>query len=238
MGKSDNLVVLDKIPFNLDTAKIIERMHAHGDVKRYEKNINELIEVVSPIARPKAMYKIACVDHDDSESLEIDGVKFNSRLVIDKLGQAETVFVCAATCGTEVETIEVPAADVMKRFCLDAVKNAILFSASAYLREHLTRRYHMQEVSTLNPGETKSFPISQMENLFSILGDVEGTIGVKLTENCALVPTKSGCGIYFSTENEFVSCRLCPQARCQGRRAPYEPELAKHYPAQARKGPV
>jgi hypothetical protein len=207
-------------------------MHVRGNSKRYEEKINELIEVVTPLARPKAVYKIACVENNADDSLEIDKVKFNSLLLKDKLNKAETVFVCVGTCGAEVEEVDLPANDVMKRFCLDAVKNMIMFSASGYLKNHLIQRYHLDKVSVLNPGETESFPISNLRSLFTILGDVEKSIGVKLTENCAMVPTKSGCGIYYSSETEFVSCRLCPQIRCHGRRAPYEPELTRNYPAR------
>jgi hypothetical protein len=229
---SDKLVVLDNIPFELEASKILKHMRAHGDLRRYEDKINELIEVVTPLARPKAMYKIACVGNNADDFLEIDKVKFNSLLLKDKLNKMENVFVCVGTCGAEVEELDIPANDVMKRFCLDAVKNMIMFSASGYLRNHLIQRYHLDKVSVLNPGETESFPISNLRNLFTILGDVEKSIGVKLTENCAMVPTKSGCGIYYSSETEFVSCRLCPQIRCHGRRAPYEPELARNYPAR------
>jgi hypothetical protein len=174
------------------------------------------------------LFKISCIENKDEESLEIEGVKFTSRLVRLNLDKIDSVFICVVTAGTEVETIQAPQ-DVMQRFCLDAVKNATLFATSMYLRDYLTRHYHTGQLSTLNPGETESFPIDQQKKLFSILGDVESMIGVKLTKNCALVPVKSGAGIYYSTETEFISCRLCTNQRCMGRRAAYEPELAKKY---------
>ena len=129
-----------------------------------------------------------------------------------------------STVGSEVE-----ASRPMKRFCLDAVLNNVMFEATRYLRSHLERQFSIKQLSNLNPGETESFPIDQQRKIFKILGNVEGMIGVKLTENCALVPTKSHSGIYYSTETEFISCRLCTHQRCSGRRAPYEPELAEQY---------
>jgi hypothetical protein len=228
MDLTKKSVVLDKIPVDLDVAKIITQMKIHGDTRRYETCLREMIAVVSPVARPKALIKICCVENKDEESLEIEGVKFTSRLVRLNLDKIDSVFIGVVTAGTEVESIPAPQ-DVMQRFCLDAVKNATLFAASTYLRDYLTRHYHTGQLSTLNPGETESFPIDQQKKLFSILGDVENMIGVKLTENCALVPVKSGAGIYYSTETEFISCRLCTNQRCMGRRAVYEPELAKKY---------
>ena len=232
MEESRNgVMILDNIPANLDAARVLKQMHLHGDTKRYEQNINELIELVTPIARPKAVYKVSCIENKSQDSLEIDGVKFTGRLVRDTLDKADTVFVCVATCGIEVEKIEIPPASVMKRYCLDVIKMALVFSAITYLNDYLKQHFNLGEISSLNPGELKAFPSTQHKKVFSILGDVEGMIGVRLTEYCALVPTKSHSGIYFSTDTKFISCRMCTQKRCMGRRAPFDAELAKQYPA-------
>jgi hypothetical protein len=223
------VVILDRIPVKLEVDRVIKQMRLHGDTRRYESHIRELIDIVTPIARPKAVYKVGCIDKKGQDSLEIEGVKFTSQLLRDTLDRVETVFVGIATCGTEVESIEIPASDVMRRFSLDAIKIALVIGASNYLQEQLTQRFGLGTISTLNPGELKSFPIEEQRKLFQILGDVEGMIGVRLTENCAMVPTKSRAGIFFSSETQFISCRMCKQGRCIGRRAAYDPELAKQY---------
>jgi hypothetical protein len=223
-----NPVVLDPIPFKLDEDKILARLKVHGDPRRYIAGLQKMIAAAVPLVRPKALYKIGCVENKTTDSLEIDGVKFASRLLRLNLDRIDTVFLFVATIGTEIDSLAEPP-DVITRFCLDAVKNAILFEASTYLQDYLARRYHAGQLSTLNPGETTSFPIDQQKNLFAILGDVERVIGVKLTAHCALVPVKSRSGLFYSTETEFISCRLCTNQRCMGRRAAYDPELAKKY---------
>jgi hypothetical protein len=225
----EGVIVLDQIPVNLDVTSVIKQMHLHGDTRRYEEHISELIRTVSPLARPKAMYKVCCVEKKEAESLEIDGVKFDGRLIRDTLEGVDTVFVCVATCGTEVDTVKIPAAEVMKRYSLDVIKNALLFIVSTYLNNHLKEKYNLGELSSMNPGEIKAFPSSQHRLLFSILGDVKSRIGLELTENCALVPTKSHSGIHFSKETQYFGCRMCTQKKCMGRRVAYDPELAKQY---------
>jgi hypothetical protein len=222
------VIVLDKIPFEFNVDSILKQMKIHGDPKRFEVPIRELIDIVLPVAKPKALIKVVCVDHKTPETLQIDGVEFDSKLVRVNLDPVETAFVCMTTIGTEVEAIEQPK-EVMKKFCLDAMKNHLLFAATAYLRKFLQDNYQTGTLTNLNPGETASFPIAQQRKIFEIIGDVEGYIGVHLSENCALIPTKSHSGIYFSTAVEFISCRLCTNKRCQGRRAPYEPELALQF---------
>jgi hypothetical protein len=225
----EGVVVLDQIPVKLEVASVIKQMHLHGDTRRYEEYIGELIRIVSPIARPKAMYKVCCVDKKEAESLEIDGVKFNGRLIRDTLEGVDTVFICVATCGREVEAVDIPSAEVMKRYSLDMIKIALLFTASAYLDNQLKEKYSLGEMSSMNPGEIKAFPSSQHRPIFSILGDVKSLIGLELTECCALMPTKSHSGIHFSKETPYFGCRMCTQKRCTGRRVAYDPELAKHY---------
>lgn len=228
--KTDNKVVVFKdIPAELKIDQVMKQMRLHGDPRRFEEKIRGLLEMVNPIAQPKALYKIGCVENKEPDSLEIDGIKFSGKLLRDNLDQVETVFVCLATCGTEVEAIKIPAGDVMKSYCLDMIKLALVISASTYLQDQLRRKFGLGELSGLHPGELKQFPIEMQRKLFDILGDVEGMIGVRLTENCALVPTKSRSGIFFSKETQFISCRLCLQKRCQARRAAYDPELAAQY---------
>jgi hypothetical protein len=224
-----NVVVFKDIPVDLQIDQVMKQMHLHGDPRRFEEAIHDLVEQVRPIARPKAMYKIGCVENKDPDSLEIDGVRFAGRLLRDNLDKVETVFICLATCGTEVEAIKIPPGDVMKAYCLDQIKLTLVISASKYLQDHLARKFGLGELSGLHPGELKQFPIEMQRKLFDILGDVEGKIGVKLTQNCALVPTKSRSGIFFSRETQFISCRMCLMKRCQARRAAYDPQLAAKY---------
>jgi hypothetical protein len=224
----NNVQVLSHIPVNLTAEQVLKQMHLHGNSRRFAEMVDELLQVVIPVARPKAIYKVGCVKNH-TDFIEIEGIRFTSRLLIDNLGKVEFVVICVATCGTEVDAIEIPANEVMKRYCLDTITLVLVIAASEYLQSELTPRYGLGQISSLNPGELRSFPIEQQRNLFSILGDVGGMIGVRLTENCALVPTKSRSGIYFSSETNFVSCRLCKQPRCQGRKAPYNPELARQY---------
>jgi hypothetical protein len=226
----DEVVVLDRIPFELDVPRVIKHLRLHSDPTRYEKITADLLQRVIPIARPKAVYRVSCVANRNADSLEIDGIKVSGKLVRDILDKVETVFPCVTTCGTELETIVLPDSQVLEKYCLDAIKNLVVFEASAYLRAEIQRRFGLGELSSLNPGELESFPSSEHRLIFKLLGDVKGMIGVRLSPNCALIPIKSGSSLLFSAENKFVSCRLCKMRRCQGRRAPFDPELAGQYP--------
>ncbi len=86
-------------------------------------------------------------------------------------------------------------------------------------------------MSRMAPGSGAAdvWPITQQKELFSIFGNVEDLIGVKLTDKYLMIPIKSVSGIFFPTKCKFESCQLCPRERCVGRKAPYDPDLVKKY---------
>jgi hypothetical protein len=221
--------MLDKIPIQLDAVTTMKRLRMHGESKRFESNIRELIEIVTPIMRPKALYKVSYIESRNGDSVVIDGVTFTGKLLKVNLEKVERVFPIVATCGREIDAVKIDGKDIVRSYCLEAIKIAVVANASMYVQDLITRQYATGPLSSMNPGETDLWPITEQKPLFSLLGDVEGRIGVTLTEGCTMVPVKSRSGILFSPEKKFESCQVCPREKCIGRRAVYNPELAKKY---------
>ena len=221
--------LLNNISVSLELEKVLKGLRLRNVSKYVEGTVQELIETVRPIAKPKAIYEVSYVDNKTEDSLYIGGVKFTSHVLSVNLDKVERVFPYVATCGKELDEIAIPSDDFMKCYYLDAIKEAVLGSARSYLKNYLTRNYALGQISHMSPGSLADWPITQQEELFSIFGNVEDLIGVKLTENFLMVPLKSVSGIYFPTQIEFVSCQLCPREVCSGRKAPYDPGLAQKY---------
>ncbi|MFC1984418.1 vitamin B12 dependent-methionine synthase activation domain-containing protein [Chloroflexota bacterium] len=221
--------VFNSIPVDLEPDKVLKSMNMRGGNRRIEEMVQKLVEVARSVAKPKVVYKVSCVDDKDGGTVVIDGVRFTSRVLGINLSQVERIFPYIATCGMELEEITVPPSDVMKSFCFDAIKTMVVRLASAFLRNHLVGYYALGSVSCMSPGSLESWPLTQQKELFSLFGDAEELIGVKLTKNFVMVPLKSVSGVYFPTEITFESCQLCPREKCIGRRVPYDPELAKKY---------
>ena len=221
--------ILDNIQVELEAERILKYMRFRNKNEQVEEMVRELIEMVQPIVRPKAIYKVAYVDEKNGDRVAIDGVEFTGRLLSINLETVERVFPYVVTSGKELDEINVPSGDVMKSFCLDSIKTSVLRSAANYLNDYLKKRFALGKMSHMNPGSLESWPITQQKELFSLFGDVEGLIGVRLTDGCVMYPLKSVSGIYFPTEISFESCQLCTREKCIGRRSPYSAELAKKY---------
>jgi len=216
--------VLDHIPFRIDTDALLAslRVAARGEMAQ---EVLRLAQEAETAARPRGLYKIAFVESRDANSVVIDGWPFTSRVLRVNLDEVERVFPFVATCGVELEAWSQSPNDMFGRYCADVIKDLALEQAVRAIGEHLVNAYRPGATSMMHPGSLDDWPVTEQGNLFALLGDVAGAIGVRLTESFMMWPTKSVSGVWFPSEDGFESCRLCPREICPKRRTPYEPDL-------------
>jgi len=218
--------VVSDIPFTLDLDALGKRAHVEpgtSDAKEFADLVHRAEEVV----RPKAIYREAFIESKGEDTVTVEGVTFSSRALRKNLDEVERVFAYVATCGAEADEIEITPGDVLAEFWLDTIKAALLGASTRHLAELLSRKYGLGKTATMNPGagDATVWPIEQQTGLFSLLGDVEGLIGVRLTDSFLMMPNKSVSGIRFASEVDFKNCQLCHREDCPGRRAPFDKAL-------------
>jgi hypothetical protein len=219
-----NVTVLDSIPFRLDRADLFEavRMKPGDD---HAAELEQFAAEAEQVARPKGLYAIAYIESKGERSVVIEGVEFTSRVLRVNLDAAERVFPSVTTCGTELEEWSGAIRDPLAGFWADSIKRLALRAAGAAVARHLDEHVRPGPTSSMAPGSLEDWPLEQQGPLFRMLGDVEATIGVRLSDSFLMVPTKSVSSIRFPTEVRFESCQLCPRESCPSRRAPYDPGL-------------
>jgi len=191
--------------------------------------ISELIEKALRVAHPRALFKVSYIERKNEDTVDIDGILFKSRILRKNLEGAERVFPYVVTAGRELDAVSPTKDDIMAVFCFDTIKELILESAYHHLEAYILKRFVPGRMAHMNPGSLSDWPVSQQSALFSLFGDVEALIGVKLTPSFLMNPIKSVSGIYFPTEVDFKSCMLCTRHPCSNRRAAYNPEMVKKY---------
>ena len=214
-------VVLDSVPFQTDPASMMKKLRIR-EGSAYETDFLRIVEEAKSIARPKALYKTAFVDEKGDDTLSIDGVTLTSRVLRVNLDGTYRVFPYVVTCGVEIDEWSRSFYDLLHKYWLDAIKEMAVRSASRAMRSHIVENHRPGALSAMAPGSLGDWPITQQRPLFTILGDTEGSIGVRLSSTCLMIPEKSVSGILFPTETRFESCQLCPRDVCPGRRAPYD----------------
>ena len=218
-----------EIPVNLDVEAVVKWLRLGRTSARLEEMALELAERARKIARPKAVYQISHARIIDNMTVDIDGTIFTSKVLNKLLRNQETVYPFIATAGKELEELPIPPKDMMMNFSLDSIKTVVLVNAVDYLAEYVKEKHNIPRSALLNPGEIEDWRITEQRPLFSLFKDAESRIGVSLTSGGVMKPIKSRSGIIFPNDTGFLSCQLCTQLKCPGRRAKYDPELQKEY---------
>lgn len=222
----DKIEVFADIPFTLERNRLYEALRVQPGSDQAGE-LEALIAEATETGRPKALYKISYLDEKGVDSVTMDGVTFTSPALRKNLDAVERVFPYIATCGREVDSMGTEKEGIKKKVWIHYIKMTLLEAASRYLTGQIEKRYKPPGLSSMNPGsgDASVWPFEQQKKLFSLFGDVENLIGVRLTELLVLVPEMSVSGILFPTETSFQSCQLCRRERCPGRRAPFDQAL-------------
>ncbi len=222
--------ILKDIPFEYELHDLLKKLHLElgsDDAKDFEG----ILAAAAKVARPKVIYDILYVKEKGVDSVDFERVIFTSNVLRKNLDKVERVFPYIITCGAEFGQVKLPEADFLQEFWLDSIKEAALFSARKYFKEFIERRFGIKKASNMSPGSGAAdiWPIQQQKELFSVFGDTEKLIGVRLTESFLMMPNKTVSGILYPSEVDFKTCQLCPREVCKNRSAPYDEKLVKQY---------
>jgi hypothetical protein len=212
------------IPVALEGAEIAARLRFVPGRAGF-KSLDELVHLARELAGPRGAWDVAFVGAREENAVEVGSVVFVSSLLRKNLEHANKVFPYIVTLGPELERAAGEQDDLLRQYYLEEIGNLALERAAAWLSEHLESRYGVAGLANLSPGSLADWPITEQPKLFSLFGDTERLIGVRLTESLLMVPRKSISGILFPSEEGFVACQLCDREHCQGRKAPFTPTL-------------
>ncbi len=209
---------IDLIPLTLDPGEIAVRLR-FDPVRAGFDSLEELVGLAQGLLRPRAVFEVAYVGARGEGTVEVAGVVFESPLLRKNLGSANKVFPYIITVGPELERAAGAQGDLLKQYYLEEMANMALESAAGWLGGQLETRYGVTGLANMSPGSLEDWPITEQTKLFSIFGDSEKAVGVRLTDSLLMVPRKSISGILFPSEEGFVACQLCDRERCPSRRA-------------------
>lgn len=211
-----------QIPFRFDDTKFRTTIRLER-CPECTGSVEQLLRRALPLVKPKALFRVSYINARSDATVDIDGVRFISRVMSRNLREVERVFPYVATCGNELAELECSCTDLLALFWLDTLKDMALAAALEFLQDRLKESFGLEQLSSMNPGSgnTDLWAITQQKPLFGLLGDVEAMIGVRLTPSCLMLPNKSVSGVFYPTEVRFESCQLCTRENCPRRRAAY-----------------
>jgi hypothetical protein len=215
---------IDRIPVTLDTREIAARLR-FDPVRAGFESLDELVALAQSLIHPRAVFEVAYTGAKCEAKVEVAGVTFASPILRQNLENANKIFPYIITVGPELEAAASAQGDMLKQYYLEEMANYALESAAAWLSGRLEARYGLGPLSNMSPGSLEDWPITEQTKLFSIFGDTERLIGVRLTDSLLMVPRKSISGILFPSDEGFMACQLCEREHCPGRKAAYTGRL-------------
>ena len=222
--------IINPIPVELNLNELQEKLHIKPG-KQWDQ-VLQLVESAEPLIEAKVVYKTCYIEKKYPDGVQLDGVRLTSKVLGKKLAEPVRVFPYVLTIGPKLEEEAKNLAEYIQQYCLDIIGNVAVITARRNFEEQLKNKYKLEKMARLGPGSLKAWSIHEQKPLFSIIGDVDSAIGVKLNESFLMIPSKSISGIYFPTKIPFEACQLCPRQDCPARRAPYNEDEAREYEEQ------
>ena len=219
--------ILEKIQIKLDFEAVCRRLHLKRDSEL--QNLGELVDAAHHMIEPRGLYEVKYIEEKLDNGVVVDGRPLISDVLRKNLDQVERVFPFVITIGNKFSENLDACDDILEKFYLDTIGNVALTQVRKELNDHLKKKYALEKTAFMSPGSLPNWPIEQQKPLFELFGDVQASIGVKLTDSLLMLPAKSVSGIYFPTETSFFSCQLCPREKCDSRKAKYSQKLAEEY---------
>jgi hypothetical protein len=220
--------IIKEISIVLDTADVAGRLR-FDPVRAGFESLDELIVLAQGLIKPRAVYEVAYTGAKGEGTVEVAGVTFESPILRKNLDPANKVFPYIITVGPELERAASAQGDLLKQYYLEEMANIALENAAGWLGGQVESLYGVTGLANMSPGSLEDWPITEQTKLFSIFGDTEKAVGVRLTDSMLMLPRKSISGILFPSEEGFVACQLCERERCPGRKAAYQPNVMTKY---------
>ena len=218
--------LIRNIPLELEVPALLEKVRIDPESDD-ARDIEALVQSARAVVDPKAVYETSSVQPGEGDTVLMNGVTFESRVLRALTVDAGQAFPFIITCGSELDGITLPPDDFMKQFWLDSIKELALRAAMDHFTHHIQEKFGFDQVSSMSPGSGSGdlWPLEQQTILFSIFKDTEALMGVRLTDSCLMIPNKTVSGILFPTETKFENCQLCNREKCQERKAPFDQNL-------------
>jgi len=183
--------------------------------------LEEFIALARGLIRPRAIYETAFIGAKGERTVEVAGIIFDSLVLRKNLEGVHKVFPYIITIGPVLERFASAQGDLLEQYNLEEMAHIAMESAAGWLSHRLETSFGVTGLANMSPGSLEDWPLTEQTKLFSIFGDTERLIGVRLTDSFLMVPRKSISGILFPSEEGFMSCQLCDRGHCPSRKAAY-----------------
>jgi len=215
---------------NIDRRQVLLNIGYSTDCKpsaRIASFINEYVDNTCNLIEPSYSYVIRDIKLVQGSRVVIEGsVTFQSKVIAQLLEQCEKVAVFLATIGNRLEEMVCHLAEdklVLQAAVLDAIGSDVAETVANFVQDRIGEVARAQGLcisQRFSPGYC-DWDIGQQKMVFLAVG--RESTGIRLTEECLMLPHKSisgiiGIGLPNSNVEHYNPCKTCNKYDCLGRR--------------------
>lgn len=164
--------------------------------------IQDVFNETDRIAEHRIIYRIFDLNSIDDDCVYIEHLKIKSKNLKKNLSGCEQVIMLAATLGTEIDY-------VMRKYShTDIARAAVMQACAAVLLEEYLDEFQSSVGYYTKPRFSPGygdFSIEFQKDILELL-QASKTIGLSITDNSMLVPTKSVTAVIGISNKAVVSC--------------------------------
>jgi len=210
-------IILEEIEADFDVDLMTSKIKTGSE--KAVKLFHELAREAGTLARPKASFTVCRVETTVGPKVYLDNVSFTSQLLRDNLAGLDWAYAYVATEGNEFARW-FESLSGARQVLSWPIRYAALKMAEKALVKFIKSTFNVNQLSSMNPGTLKLWPIEQQRSLFDLLDPLPESIGVSLGSECWMSPDLASSGVLFETESRFYNCQLCPLEPCERRKKP------------------
>jgi hypothetical protein len=151
--------------------------------------------------------------------ISIQGMVFESELLVKNIGKLKTVYAFLASEGVELSAWAESLSPEDQKTAF-AIRFMTLKEAEDMVEKKIILETGLDSLGAMAPGAIPEWPLAQQRVFMELMGDVATEMGLKLNpETLWLSPVASSTGFFFENHDGFHNCYYCV-AECPWRRYP------------------
>ena len=219
--QENNNIFSLSIPIRIEYDECLKKIHPTRRPPD-ENLLKTIVHKSNELVQPQSVFRLACIESVEHDGVVIDKTRFSGPLLPQTLPKTSAVFPFIITLGQKLDDKIFSSDNLMEQFYFDQIGNILLKKCGTYLESHIKKSYAVKQLSSISPGSLTTWPIEEQKPLFSLFGNTQSLIGVSLTPQMLMIPSKSISGFFFPTQEKFIACSFCSRKKCPERSAPYK----------------
>lgn len=213
-----------QIDFVFNEEEFIKLSGCKAGTKAYNRSM-ELLKKAAPLLQPSFAIRRFSIGESTDVGVEVGGIGFLSKILANKLAQADEGYTYIATCGRMIGDLLDETKDYLDIYLLSQFAYLAYLQAMEELSVDAELVFGVERQIRLCPGTVIDWSIDEVKKIFALMDGMYQELEVEVKDSGLIYPLKSSCGIFYATQEEFESCSICSKANCCTRRMPFDEAL-------------